>query len=614
VVDENLCVPAPHEHGIGFSIDPAVWLPRVSVTVPLFWTVILVATVVARAVLNWAFWIAPAAWSGRAWGVDAAPPRQAADLARENQPGQRAGDGACSKPAASPEPGPRLAADPGAVRQRPEQQPAPEPDEAGGRTQEFPAYPGQSAGGWAGGQSYAHVPPPPAVGPWADEPSGGGGYQPTARDLAWPRRRHPRRPWLIVGSAAALVVAAAIGGFVGHAVGSKTVAASSPSGSGRPSTLPGNGSGAGSGSGAGNPFGGTGNGSGTGNGFGGGFSGPFGGSGPSGNGQSSQGSGPSDAASIAARVDPGLVDVNTTVDYGADQAAGTGMVLTPGGEVLTNNHVIEGATTISVTDVGNGKTYSATVVGYSVTKDAAVLQLTGASGLQTVTTAGSAPVPAGEEVVGIGNAGGAGGTPSYAGGTVTATGQTITPSDELTGTSETLTGMIETSADIQAGDSGGPLVDAAGQVIGMDTAGSENSESGGTGFAIPIGTATSIAAQITAGHATGTVHIGPTAFLGVQIEQASAGGSGPGYGYGGPAPASGVQIAGVLSGSPAAGSGLAAGDVITAVASHSVSSQATLQTVMVNDVRPGEQVTIQYTDTTGQQRSVSLVLTSGPPA
>jgi S1-C subfamily serine protease len=498
------------------------------------------------------------------------------------------------------------------VTQRPEQPPTPEPDEGGGRTQEFPAYPGQPTGGWAGGPSYALLPPPPAAGPWADEPPGGAGYQPTARDLARPRRRHPLRPWLIAGIAAALVVAAAIGGFVGHAIGSKTVAASSPSESGRPSTLPGNGSG------AGNPFGGTGNGSGTGNGFGGGFSGPFGGSGPSGSGQSSQGSGPSDAASIAARVDPGLVDVNTTVDYGADQAAGTGMVLTAGGEVLTNNHVIEGATTISVTDIGNGKTYPATVVGYSVTKDVAVLQLAGASGLQTVTSAGSAPVSAGEEVVGIGNAGGAGGTPSYAGGTVTATGQSIAASDELTGTSEQLSGMIETSADIEAGDSGGPLVNAAGQVIGMDTAGSGTfqfaSQSGGTGFAIPIGTATSIAAQITAGHAASILHIGPTAFLGVQIEQASAGGSGPGYGSGSPAPASGVQIAGVLSGSPAAGSGLAAGDVITAVASHSVSSQVALQTVMVNDVRPGEQVTIQYTDTTGQQHSVSAVLTSGPPA
>jgi S1-C subfamily serine protease len=458
----------------------------------------------------------------------------------------------------------------------------------------MPAYPGQPAESWASWQPYSQVPPPPGVtSPWAYE-SPGAGYPPSARDLAWPGRRRSHRPWLIAGSVAALVVAAAAGGYAGHAIGSRTVAAS---GSGGSVSLPGTGAG---------------NGTGTGNGGGSGFPGSFGGSGQSGSGQSTQGSGPSDAASIAARVDPGLVDINTTIDYGAAEAAGTGMVLTSGGEVLTNNHVIEGATTISVTDVGNGKTYSATVVGYSDKKDVAVLQLAGASGLQTISTASS--VSTGEEVVGIGNAGGAGGTPSYAGGTVTATGQRVTASDELTGTAEHLTNMIETNADIEAGDSGGPLVNAAGQAIGMDTAGSDTfqfaTEAGGTGFAIPISAATAIAAQITDAHASSTVHVGPTAFLGVQIGQSASGGFGSGYGAS--EPPSGVQISGVVSGSPAAGSGLSGGDTITAVAGHSVSSQAALQTVMVNDVKPGDRVTVRYTDSTGQQHSVSLVLTSGP--
>ena len=491
------------------------------------------------------------------------------------------------------------------MTEQPGQHRGPEPDDAVDRTQGFPAYAGQPGDDWAGWQSYAPIPPAPTS-PWAYEPPGGGGYPPpTARDLAWPRRRRSGRPWLIVGAAAALLAAAAVGGIAGHALGSRPVAAGSPSGSGGASTLPG----IGSGSGVGNPSGGTGNG------FGGGFPGSSGQSGQSGSGQNSQGSGPSDAASIAARVDSGLVDVNTTIDYGAAQAAGTGMVLTSSGEVLTNNHVVEGATTISVTDVGNGKTYQATVAGYSVTKDVAVLRLTGASGLQTVSTATSA-ASSGEQVVGIGNAGGTGGTPSYAGGTITATGQSISASDELTGTSEHLTGMLETNADIESGDSGGPLVNAAGQVLGMDTAGSQtfqfNSQSGGAGFAIPISTATSIAAQITAAHASSIVHVGPTAFLGVQISQSSSGGFNSGYGYGSPAPANGVQISGVVSGSPAAGSGLADGDVITAVAGHAVSSQTALQAVMVNDVKPGERVTVGYTDTSGQQHSVSVVLTSGP--
>jgi S1-C subfamily serine protease len=310
------------------------------------------------------------------------------------------------------------------------------------------------------------------------------------------------------------------------------------------------------------------------------------------------------------------VDINTTVDYGQADAAGTGMVLTADGEVLTNNHVIEGATSISVTDVGNGRTYQATVLGYSVSSDVAVLQLSGASGLQTVTTAAAAPVAAGEQVVGIGNAGGAGGTPSYAGGTVTATEQSITASDELTHSDEQLTGMIETNADIQAGDSGGPLVNNSGQVIGMDTAGSQSfqfgSSSQGTGFAIPIGTAASVASQILAGRSSGSVHVGPTAFLGIQVGGESAGPGGFGYGgYG--FNDGGVQIAGVVAGGPAADAGLTAGDVITSVGGYAVSSQSGLQGVLTADFAPGQAVTVQYTDLAGQQQSVTLSLTSGPP-
>jgi S1-C subfamily serine protease len=393
-------------------------------------------------------------------------------------------------------------------------------------------------------------------------------------------------------------VAAAIGGFAGHAIGGSTPAAASQGSAAAPPAS------GGFGPGAGNGYGGA----------------PFGGSGSSGFAPGTGGTGPSDASSIAARVDPGLVDVNTTIDYGAAEGAGTGMVLTPSGEVLTNNHVVDGATAISVTDVGNGRTYDATVVGYSDSKDVAVLQLTKASGLQTVTTAGSA-ASVGQEVVGIGNAGGSGGTPSYAGGTVTATNQSITASDELTGTTEKLTGMIATNADIQAGDSGGPLVNSSGQVIGMDTAGSSSfqfsAQSGGSGFAIPIGVATSIARQITAGDSSGTVHVGATAFLGVQLGQQSAGGPGSGFGgsrTGGSGAESGVQISGVVSGSPAAGSGLAATDVITSVAGHDVTSTSSLQAVMVNDVKPGQTVTVRYTNTAGQQHTVRVVLTSGPPA
>ena len=161
---------------------------------------------------------------------------------------------------------------------------------------------------------------------------------------------------------------------------------------------------------------------------------------------------------IASKVDPGIVDVTSTLGYQQATAMGTGIVLTSNGEILTNNHVINGATAISVTDIGNGKTYKATVVGYDESHDIAVLQLSGASGLTTASTGDSSSVGVGDSVVALGNAGGVGGTPAVAAGTVTALNQSITASDESSSSSEQLTGLLETNANIQAGDSGGPLV------------------------------------------------------------------------------------------------------------------------------------------------------------
>ena len=246
---------------------------------------------------------------------------------------------------------------------------------------------------------------------------------------------------------------------------------------------------------------------------------------------------------IASTVDPGLVDIVSTLGYQSGAAAGTGMVLTSTGEVLTNNHVIDGATSIKATDVGNGRTYTAKVVGYDKSRDVAVLQLEGASGLATVTLSSSSP-QTGQKVVALGNALGKGGTPSVATGKVTATGRTITASDEDAGNAEQLHGLIQTNAGIQPGDSGGPLVNTAGDVVGMNTAASSNISTTAFGtqsdkpatqaFAIPISHATTIADQIEAGKATSTVHIGGSAFLGVQVSSSSAGSSsGDGSPYGG---------------------------------------------------------------------------------
>jgi len=311
-------------------------------------------------------------------------------------------------------------------------------------------------------------------------------------------------------------------------------------------------------------------------------------------------------AQIAAKVDPGLVDVVSTLGYEHGTAAGTGMVLTSSGEVLTNNHVIDGATSIKVTDVGNGRTYTAKVVGYDKADDVAVLQLEGASGLKTVTRS-SLSTQTGEKVVALGNAEGKGGTPSRATGRVTGVGKTITASDEASGTAERLTRLISTNAHIQAGDSGGPLVNTSGQVIGMDTAAStsgsttvnlsQTAQTQTKGYAIPISEAYSIASKIEAGQSSSTTHIGATAFLGVEISSASASDS--------------ASVAGVVFGSAAAKAGLTAGDQITSAAGRSVTSASGIQSVLAK-YHPGDKISITWTSQAGQTHSANVVLTSGP--
>jgi S1-C subfamily serine protease len=313
---------------------------------------------------------------------------------------------------------------------------------------------------------------------------------------------------------------------------------------------------------------------------------------------------------IASRVDPALVDIVSTDGYQGAASAGTGIVLTSTGEVLTNNHVISGATSIKVTDVGNGRTYTAKVVGYDASDDVAVLQLQGASGLTTASLGNSSTVQAGENVTALGNAGGKGGTPSVASGTVTALNQSITASDELSGSSEQLTGLIETNADIQPGDSGGALVNSYGQVIGMNTAASSQYQfQGQTGqeraYAIPVNQAMTIAHQIEKGTGSADVHIGATAFLGVAVSNQSAG-----FGESG---GNGAVIAKVVSGSPADKAGLTAGDEITSVGGQQISSAKDVAHALVK-YHPGDSVPVSWLDQTGQSHTGSVTLTTGPAA
>jgi S1-C subfamily serine protease len=324
------------------------------------------------------------------------------------------------------------------------------------------------------------------------------------------------------------------------------------------------------------------------------FSGGTGSSGSSGSGSSSL-----DANAIAAKVDPAIVDITSSLASGT--AAGTGMVITPGGQVLTNHHVIQGATYIGVQIAGTGKTYQATVVGSDPANDVALLQIQGVSNLKTVTMGDASKVAVGDPILAIGNALGRGGAPAVAAGTVRATGQTITATDDTGANPETLTNLIQIDANVLPGDSGGPLVDASGKVIGMDTAASSSGRGfrfrgvSAQGFAIPIDTAMSIVQQLRNGGGSPQT-AAQTALLGVEVADASTQGT-----------TSGALVVGVQPGTPAESAGLAAGDVIVTFGGKSITSPSTLSSA-VKSGKPGDRVQVAWLDQGGQRHSASVQL------
>jgi len=298
----------------------------------------------------------------------------------------------------------------------------------------------------------------------------------------------------------------------------------------------------------------------------------------------------------------GVVVINTNLAYQNASAAGTGIVLTSSGEILTNNHVIAGATTIRVVVPKTAHTYTARVVGYSTTADIAVLQLQKASNLKTVKTGTASNLKLGAHVTAVGNAGGTGKLTSSSG-TVTGLNKTITVQDD-NGAIEHLTGLIETNATLQPGDSGGPLLNSASRVVGIDTAASSSSpfaaSAASDGYAIPIAKAQTIAKQIVSGTSSATVHIGATAFIGIQL------GNGPFFGD------QGATIVGLVPGGPAAAAGLVPGDLITAIAGRAVTGPSDIQPIILAH-KPGDKITLIYTDASGQRQTAAITLAVGPP-
>jgi len=349
---------------------------------------------------------------------------------------------------------------------------------------------------------------------------------------------------------------------------------------------------------------------------------------------------------IVNKVEPGLVIINTRLQYNSEQAGGTGMVINSDGLVLTNNHVIEDSTSITATDVANGRSYQAKVVGYDVTGDIALIKLQGAAGLRTAPLGNSGDIKTGDSVVAMGNANGRDAI-LPATGQVTALNQTITAGDPGGSvTQETLHGMIETNADIVSGDSGGAVANSAGRVIGMITAGNDGGfsvqQQSSVGYAIPINTGLTVARQIAQGQASSTVTIGYPPFLGVYIgqgansdPQAQAQQLNNGYGgYGGfggsggqgcytsnhnlTAPAtianvsSGTLIVGTICGSPAQAAGMTAGSVITAVNGQAIGAPESL-TSTVGKFHPGDTISVTWVSPSGQRSTSNVKLGAGPP-
>jgi S1-C subfamily serine protease len=298
---------------------------------------------------------------------------------------------------------------------------------------------------------------------------------------------------------------------------------------------------------------------------------------------------------------PQLVDkvihavVSIDVKSGGNEDEGTGMIVTANGEVITNNHVIElftqggGSGSITVTEYGQTKPDPATLVGYDTTKDVALLKITNASNLPTVTFGSSAKTEVGDAVVAIGNALGlAAGTPTVTQGIVSALGRSVTAGGDGTAT-ENLTNLIQTDAAINPGNSGGPLIDTAAQVIGMNTAVAGSSGDGtnsqNIGFAIPIAQVETLIPELEKGGQSGN----GGGYLGVDITTLTSA-LRQQYGF---TPTSGAVVLTVLSGSPAAKGGLVQGDVIVDIDGTAVTSAESLQNVIQKD-KAGQSVSITY--------------------
>jgi putative serine protease PepD len=272
------------------------------------------------------------------------------------------------------------------------------------------------------------------------------------------------------------------------------------------------------------------------------------------------------------------------VEIAAGQGQGSGFVYDGHGHIVTNQHVVEGATSVSV-KFWNGKTYDARVVGTDASTDLAVLKVNApASELFPLSLGDSSKLAVGDAVVAIGSPFGLEGTVTS--GIVSALHREMTSPNHFA-----IDNSIQTDAAINHGNSGGPLLNAQGKVVGVNSQIESNSGGNeGVGFAIPSNTVSSIAAQlISSGKAE-------HAFLGVVLRDSSA--------------QTGAAISQVRAGTPAAGASLRAGDIVTSAAGTRINSASELRAV-INAHRPGDTISVTYTRG-AQSHTVKVKLAARP--
>ncbi len=291
-----------------------------------------------------------------------------------------------------------------------------------------------------------------------------------------------------------------------------------------------------------------------------------------------------DVQAVLARVLPSVVAIQAfgpgctsgPLGGGTQSEEGSGMILTGGGEILTNDHVIANATQITVTFHGQKSAYPATLLGTDPSYDVALLQVRGPSSLRAVSFGDSATIAVGEDVLAIGNALDLSrSTPSVTEGIISAEGRSITAGGNNCAGSESLSGLLQTQAPINPGNSGGPLVNSAGQVIGMSTAAAAsttgNAPTQNIGFAIPIANIRALIPGLRKGGTIGR----PKAFLGVEVVSVTP-----------------SEVVSVFPGAPAELAGIVAGDVIVGFAGRTITTDVAL-TEAVGAAHPGQRVTIE---------------------